>query len=176
MKSSSTGSKKEQEEAEASSAFELTRVKEPGSSKIPAGGSRRRHLLAALLLNLIKSTFGDSLLCRVCFSELVKLFCAEQSHRKELALFLRGLITSLHVSDERRLRTSIGALQTEFTQPHILAVYFTLPSRRWPRLITNGPFFSPEGREVALITRRRALASVEPRRVGSDREGADLTR
>lgn len=111
--------------------------------------------------HVIKSILDDPLLCRVCFSELVKLFCAEQSHRKELALFLRGLITSLDVSDER----------TKFTQPHILAVYFTLPSRRWPLLITNGPFFSPEGREVAFITRRPALASAEPR-LGSDREEA----
>lgn len=121
--------------------------------------------------HVIKCILDDSLLCRVCFSELVKLFCAEQSHRKELTLFLRGLITSLDVSDERRLRTSISDLQIKFTQPHILAVYFTVPSWRWPLLITNGPFFSRREREVAFITRRRALASAEPR-LGSDREEA----
>lgn len=119
--------------------------------------------------HVIKSIFDDSLLCRVCFSELVKLFCAEQSHRKELLLFLRGLITSLDVSDERRLRTSISDLQTKFTQPHILAVYFTLPSRRWPLLITNGPFF-PGGtgsrvHHTATRSRlRRASARIGPQR------------
>lgn len=32
------------------------------------------------------------------FRELVKLFCTENSHEKELTRFLNGLITLLHVS------------------------------------------------------------------------------
>lgn len=47
----------------------------------------------------------------VCFRELVKLFCTEISHRKDLMHFLTGLITSLDVSD-------IWSLQALITNPY----------------------------------------------------------
>lgn len=43
----------------------------------------------------------------VRFRELVKLFCTESSHRKELMTFLSSLIISLNVSDVWSLQTSI---------------------------------------------------------------------
>lgn len=46
--------------------------------------------------------------CFLCLRELVKLFCTERSHIKELMPFLTGLITSLDVSDVRSLQTSIN--------------------------------------------------------------------
>lgn len=81
----------------------------------------------------------------VCFSELVKLFCTEESHRKELKLFLRGLITSLHVSDAGCLQTSITTTQLVQSQSArhsqcYRSYVHTLPSRSWLELQLIGCF------------------------------------
>ncbi len=62
------------------------------------------------LVNLSVCVYVCMYVC-VCFRELVKLFCTESSHRKELMPFLTGLITSLSVSD-------IWSVQTLITNPH----------------------------------------------------------
>lgn len=103
-----------------------------------------------------------------CFSELVKLFCTEESHRKELKLFLRGLITSLHVSDARCLRTSITNPQLVQSQSArhsqcYRSYVHTLPSQSWLELQLIGCFKEREESGVTYISWQRAHISEEPR-------------
>lgn len=53
----------------------------------------------------------------VCCRELVKLFCTESSHRKELMPFLSNLIILLDVSDTRWLQKSTSQPQLSVSLP-----------------------------------------------------------
>lgn len=93
----------------------------------------------------------------VCFSELVKLFCTEDSHRKELKLFLRGLIPLLHVSDAQCLQTLITNPQLVQSQSaHHSQCYHsyvhTLPSQSWQELQLNRLLQGGGGRVHLMAT------------------------
>lgn len=102
-----------------------------------------------------------------CFSELVKLFCTEESHRKELKLFLRGLITSLHVSDAQCPQTSITDPQLVQSQSarhsRCYRLYIhTLPSQSWLELRLIG-CFKERGERGHVHLMAMAHISEEPR-------------
>lgn len=106
----------------------------------------------------------------VCFSELVKLFCTEESHRKVLKLFLQCLITSLHVSDARCLQTSITNPQLVQSQsarhPQCYHSYVhTLPGQSWLELRLIGCFKGAGGLRTShgkVLTSLRSRAAEKP--------------